>query len=109
MIITNAGRGYSRSNDLAITRWREDRTCDNWGTFCYISDVVSMEFWSTAYQPTLKRSEHFEACFSEGRAEFRCRDHDYGPHTEITVSPEDDFELRRVRSTNRVRSRRARR
>ena len=73
VMITNAGGGYSRWKDLAVTRWREDSTCDNWGTFCYIRDVTSGEFWSTAYQPTLKRSKHFEAIFSEGRAEFRCR------------------------------------
>ena len=107
VMITNAGGGYSRWKDLAVTRWREDRTCDNWGTFCYIRDVASREFWSTAYQPTLKRSKHFEAIFSEGRAEFRGRDHDYDTHTEIAVSPEDDIELRRVRITNRARTRRA--
>ena len=107
VMITHAGGGYSRWKDLAVTRWREDRTCDNWGTFCYIRDVTSGEFWSTAYQPTLKRSKHFEAIFSEGRAEFRRRDHDYDTHTEIAVSPEDDIELRRVRITNRARTRRS--
>ena len=107
VMITNAGGGYSRWKDLAVTRWREDRTCDNWGTFCYLRDVASREFWSTAYQPTLKRSQPFEAIFSEGRAEFRCRNHDYDTHTEIAVSPEDDIELRRVRITNRARTRRA--
>jgi cellobiose phosphorylase len=107
VMITNAGGGYSRWKDLAVTRWREDRTCDNWGTFCYISDAASREFWSIAYQPTLKRSKSFEAIFSEGRAEFRCSNHDYDTHTEIAVSPEDDIELRRVRITNRARTRRA--
>ncbi len=106
VMITSAGGGYSRWKDLAVTRWQEDRTCDNWGTFCYIRDVTSGDFWSTAYQPTLKRSTHFEAIFSEGRAEFRCRDHDYDTHTEIAVSPDDDIELRRVRITNRARTRR---
>jgi cyclic beta-1,2-glucan synthetase len=106
VMITNAGGGYSRWKDLAVTRWREDRTCDNWGTFCYIRDLTSREFWSTAYQPTLKRSKHFEAIFSEGRAEFRGRDHDYDTHAELAVSPEDDIELRRVRITNRSRIRR---
>ncbi len=106
VMVTNAGGGYSRWKDLLVTRWREDSTRDNWGTFCYIRDVASREFWSTAYQPTLKRSKYFEAIFSEGRAEFRGRDHDYDTHTEIAVSPEDDIELRRVRITNRARTRR---
>jgi cellobiose phosphorylase len=107
VMVTHAGGGYSRWKDLAVTRWREDRTCDDWGTFCYIRDAASREFWSAAYQPTLKRPEQFEAIFSEGRAEFRRRDHGYDTHTEIAVSPEDDIELRRLRITNRGRTRRA--
>ncbi|HEY4689795.1 MAG TPA: glucoamylase family protein, partial [Anaerolineae bacterium] len=111
VMITNAGGGYSRWKDIAVTRWREDSTCDNWGTFCYIRDVASGEFWSTAYQPTLKRpanqSNNYEAIFSEAKVEFRCRDYDFDTHTEIAVSPEDDIELRRVRITNRARTRRA--
>jgi cellobiose phosphorylase len=107
VMITNAGGGYSRWKDIAVTRWREDSTCDNWGTFCYLRDVASGEFWSTAYQPTLKGSEKYEAIFSEARAEFRCRDHEFDTHTEIAVSPEDDIELRRITITNRSRMRRA--
>ena len=107
VLITNAGGGYSRWKDIAVTRWREDSTCDNWGTFCYLLDVASGEFWSTAYLPTLKGSEKYEAIFSEARAEFRCRDHDFDTHTDIAVSPEDDIELRRITLTNRSRTRRA--
>jgi len=106
VMVTNAGGGYSRCKDLAVTRWREDTICDNWGTFCYIRDVTSGVFWSNTHQPTLKRAETYEAIFSEGRAEFRRRDLDYDTHTEIAVSPEDDIELRRVHITNRARIRR---
>ncbi len=106
VMVTNAGGGYSRWKDLAVTRWREDPTCDNWGTFCYLSDVADGEFWSTAHQPTLKPSKHFEAIFSEGKAEFQRRDHDYDAHTMIAVSPEDDIELRRLRITNHARTHR---
>ena len=56
VMVTNAGGGSSRWKDLAVTRWREDSTCDNWGTFCYIRDVASGDFWSTAHQPTRKRA-----------------------------------------------------
>ncbi len=105
VMVTHAGGGYSRWRDLAVTRWREDGTRDPWGTFCYLRDVDSGATWSTAHQPTLRRAEHYEAIFSEGRAEFRRRDRGNGfafdTHTEIAVSPEDDIELRRVRITNR--------
>ncbi|RJQ48868.1 MAG: cyclic beta 1-2 glucan synthetase, partial [Desulfobacteraceae bacterium] len=107
VMVTNAGGGYSRWKDMAVTRWREDTTCDNWGTFCYLRDVASGEFWSAAYQPALKRADPYEAIFSEARAEFRCRHSEFDTHTEIAVSPEDDIELRRIRITNRSRTRRA--
>jgi cellobiose phosphorylase len=106
VMVTNAGGGYSRWKDLAVNRWGEDTTCDNWGTFCYIRDVASGEFWSNTHQPTLVRADSYEALFSEARAEFRRRDCDYETHTEIVVSPEDDIELRRLQITNRSRARR---
>ena len=107
VMVTNAGGGSTRWKDLAVTRWREDSTCDDWGTFCYIRDIASGDFWSTAHQPTLRRPTHYEAIFSEARAEFRRRDHDFESHTEIVVSPEDDIELRRLKITNRSRTRRS--
>jgi cyclic beta-1,2-glucan synthetase len=106
VMITSAGGSYSRWNDLAITRWREDSTRDNWGTFCYVRDLEDGSFWSTAFQPTLTPSKNYEVIFSEGRAEFRRRDNNFDMHTEIVVSPEDDIELRRTSITNRSRSRR---
>ena len=100
VMVTNAGGGYSRWKDLAVTRWREDATCDAWGSFCYLRDMSTGEFWSTAHQPTRKSGENYEAIFTEGRAEFRRRDSGIDTHTEIVVSPEDDIELRRLRITN---------
>jgi cellobiose phosphorylase len=104
--ITNAGGGFSQWKDLAVTRWREDSTCDNWGAFCYIRDAENGKYWSATYQPTLRRPEKYEAIFSEGRAEFRRRDYDIETHMEVVVSPEDDIELRRVQLTNRTRAKR---
>ncbi len=52
VMVTNAGGGYTRWNDLAVTRWREDGTRDPWGTFCYLRDVDGGTMWTTAHQPT---------------------------------------------------------
>ena len=106
VMVTDAGGGYTRWKDLAVTRWREDGTVDDMGSFCYLRDVATGATWSTAHQPTKKRAGRFEAIFSEGRAEFRRRDEGIDTHTEIVVSPEDDIELRRVRITNSSRSER---
>ncbi|MEI9917792.1 MAG: glucoamylase family protein [Bacteroidota bacterium] len=104
VMVTNAGGGYSRWKDLAVTRWREDGTTDPWGSFCFIRDVEKSEYWSTSHQPSLKEAESYEAIFSQGRVEFRRRDNDIETHTEIIVSPEDDIEVRRVHITNRSKN-----
>ena len=100
VMATNSGGGYSRWRDLAVTRWREDATSDCWGTFIYLRDRDSGRYWSTAYQPTLRNADHYEAIFVQARAEYRRRDLAIEAHTEITVSPEDDVEIRRVTLTN---------
>jgi cellobiose phosphorylase len=101
VMITNAGSGYSKWKDLAVTRWREDGTCDNWGNFCYIRDLQSETYWSNTHQPSLKKGNKYEAAFSLGRADFHTANNDIESHTEIVVSPEDDIEMRRMRITNR--------
>ena len=100
VVVSNSGGGYSRWRDHEVTRWAEDATRDHWGQFCYIRDVTSGNFWSAAYQPTLRTGASYEAIFSAGRAEFRRRDDDLDTHVEIAVSPEDDLELRRITISN---------
>ena len=103
-LLTSAGGGYSRQRDnIAITRWREDGTRDHWGTFCYLRDVASGAFWSTALQPTCVPVEQYEAIFSDAKAEFRGRKDGYETHLEVAISAEDDIELRRLRLSNRSR------
>jgi hypothetical protein len=106
VMVSNAGGGYSRWKDIAVTRWREDGTRDAWGNFCYIRDVETNIGWSNTFQPTRMEADHYEVIFTEGRAEFRRRDQQIEIHTEIVVSPEDDVELRRIRLTNRSRRKR---
>ena len=106
VMVTAAGGGYSRWREIALTRWHEDPTRDCWGTFVYLRDADSGEFWSYAYQPTLKKADTYEAVFSQARAEFKRRDGDIECNSEVSVSPEDDVELRRLTVTNRGRQRR---
>ncbi len=106
VMVTNAGGGYSRWNGLSVSRWREDSTSDNWGTFIYLRDADTGEFWSAAYQPTLKKPSSYETVFSQGRVEFRRQDYRIESYTEIIVSPEDDIEIRRVHLTNHSKSKR---
>jgi cellobiose phosphorylase len=101
VVISSAGGGYSRWRDLAVTRWREDATRDCWGMFVYLRDLATGDIWSAAHQPTLCAAKGYEAIFTQSRAEFRQRHAGLDIHTEISVSPEDDVELRRITMTNR--------
>ncbi|MBL9208921.1 MAG: hypothetical protein JNL92_00550, partial [Opitutaceae bacterium] len=100
LVITSAGGGYSRWHDLALTRWREDATRDCWGTFIYLRDPATGEFWSASAQPVPRAAKGGEAIFTAARAEFRQRHAGLEVHTGICVSPEDDVELRRITLTN---------
>ena len=99
--ISSAGGGFSRWRDLGVTRWREDATRDCWGSFLYLRDLETGDFWSAAHQPTRCATKGYEAIFTQARAEFRQLHAGLEVHTEISVSPEDDVELRRLTITNR--------
>ena len=100
VMITSAGSGYSRWNDLSITRWREDVTCDMWGSYIFLYDTESKDLWSSGYQPTGIKPDHYEATFAEDRARIVRQDGDIITDLEIIVSPEDNAEIRRVSLRN---------
>jgi cyclic beta-1,2-glucan synthetase len=100
VMITAAGSGYSRWRDIAITRWREDVTCDGWGTYVFLRDVRSGAIWSAGYQPSGAVPDRYNVAFSEGRAEIVRHDDTVTTTLEVAVSSEDDAEVRRVSITN---------
>jgi cyclic beta-1,2-glucan synthetase len=100
VMVTAAGSGYSRWRDFAITRWREDVTCDQTGSYIFLRDAQSGRVWSAGYQPCASESGGYEVRFSEDRAEFQRTDSDITTTLEIVVSPEDDAEVRRLSITN---------
>jgi cyclic beta-1,2-glucan synthetase len=100
VMITTAGSGYSRWRDIAITRWREDATRDDTGSYIFLRDVASGEHWSAGFQPSGEAPESYDVSFAEDRAEFIRRDGAIATRLEVIVSSEDDAEVRRVSLTN---------
>ncbi len=101
VVIDAAGGGFSSfDRTMMLTRWREDPTSSPYGSFVYVHDARKQRTWSSSYQPTKAEPDSYEAIFSPGRAEFKRFDDKIFVHTEITVAPEDDVELRRVTVTN---------
>ena len=100
VMVTAAGSGYSVWGELAVTRWREDVTRDNWGSYIFLRDSSSGEVWSAGYQPICIEPDDYEVMFAEDRARFVRRDGSITTTLEIIVSPEDDVEIRRLTLTN---------
>jgi cyclic beta-1,2-glucan synthetase len=98
--VTNAGAGGSTWRGLPVTRWRRDATRDADGQFIYLRDVRSGAVWSAGYQPTVRPPEEYAVTFSTDRASFRRRDDGISTLLEITVSTEDDVEVRRLTVRN---------
>ena len=100
VMLTAAGSGYSRWRNIAVTRWREDVTRDCWGSYIFLRDAQTGEFWSGGYQPSGTEPDSYEVSFHEDRAEYARRDRSLTTTLDVVVSPEDDAEVRRVSITN---------
>ncbi len=100
VMVTAAGSGYSRWRDIAVTRWREDVTCDSWGSYLFLRDMHTGAVWSAGHQPSGTEADSYEVTYSEDRAEFARRDGSIATGMTIVVSAEHDAEIRRVSLTN---------
>ena len=100
VMLTTAGSGFSRWGELAVTRWREDATCDGWGSYVLLSDFGSGAVWSACLQPCSGAPDRHVATFSEGRVEFVRRDDTITTTLDVAVASDRDAELRRVTITN---------
>jgi cyclic beta-1,2-glucan synthetase len=100
VMLTAAGSGQSRWQDISITRWREDPTLDCWGTYIFLRDEQSGYVWSAGYQPICVEPDDYSVSFYEDRAEFTRHDRSMKTTLDVVVSSEDDAEVRRVSLTN---------
>ncbi len=100
IMISTSGAGYSKCGDVAVTRWKEDATRDNWGSFIFIKDQLQKNIWSATYQPFTQQPESYQITFGEEKVEFQRRDGDISSYTQILVAPEDNVEIRHLTLTN---------
>ncbi len=103
VMLTAAGSGYSLWRDIAVTRWREDTTRDDWGSFIFLRDARNGNVWSAGAPLVGSDATDNEVVFGEDHAEFVHRDGTLTTTMNILVSGEDDGEVRRVSLTNNGR------
>jgi len=101
VMLSNGGGGYSRYEQMAITRWRADGTRDDYGQWCYVRDLTNDQVWSATHQPVGKRADLYRAAFATDRISFDRRDGDVETRLDVTVVSDDMAEVRRVTVVNR--------
>lgn len=100
VLITGSGLGYSKKEEIYLTRWRENLAVGKWGTFIFLQNLSMGETWSAGLEPLRKEPDEYRVIFAPDKAEIFRADGNIGTNTEITVSPEDNVEIRRVTITN---------
>jgi cyclic beta-1,2-glucan synthetase len=101
LLISAAGSGFSRWEDVELTRWRDDPTLNDRGAWIYVEDRLNGQLWSVTRQPTMMTPPNrSEVNFYPHRVEFERQDGDIVLRTIVTVAPVDNVEIRRVTLTN---------
>jgi len=99
-LVSWTGAGGVSWKDLAVTRWRADRTADAEGYFVYLRDLDRGEFWSASYQPTLKATKDLKVRARGNSIEFSRSEHQIRSVMKICLASDCDVELRSCTLTN---------
>lgn len=105
VVVTEAGGGFSRWKDLALTRWVPDTTLDDMGFRIYIRDLQADRWWSV-FRPAASTGEASAIIFHPHMVEMHGRHEGISIRETIAVAPNADLELRHVTLTNEGRRRR---
>ena len=100
LMIDNWGYGYSKCNNIFLTRWKSDLVSRKHGMFFYIKNINTGKVWSSAIGPVIRIPDKYEVKFSEDKTEFTRADDDIETHTEICITPEENCEVRKITFTN---------
>jgi cyclic beta-1,2-glucan synthetase len=98
-VTSNDGTGLLRWNDLAVTRWREDPVASSSGVIVYIHDVDSEKTWSATGFGTAG-AKKVTSVFRLDKTTYEMEYDGISSKLELTVSPDVDAEVRRVRLVN---------
>ena len=99
LLLTSDGDGFSKYQDIMVNRWRSDRYASA-GNYVYIRDLPSKQFWSAAYKPAMKEPDEYQVEFAHYKAEYKRRDGEIETQMAVTLSPNTNYELRRITVIN---------
>ena len=100
VMLTATGSGYSRWNGQSVSRWTADPTEDRSGTFIFLRDTASGQWWSATATPRRAEDEKSKVIFGDDKAEFFKTVGDISTQVECIVATEHDAEGRRLTILN---------
>src|SRR5690606_9341914 len=96
VMVSGTGTGYSRADEIAITRWNADPTEDRTGTFLFLSNPENGDWWSATAEPKRMAGETSRAFFGDDRAVFTKTVGTLRTEVECIVVSEGNGEARRL-------------
>ncbi len=96
VMLTSTGSGSSRWGEQSITRWQADPTEDRLGTYIFLRDVATGDWWSATAEPKSIQGERSQVLFSDDRATFAKYVGTLRSEVEVIVVSEGQGEARRV-------------
>ncbi len=99
-MITDRGGGFSKVNDIQITRWREDPLLGRYGSYILINQNKGERIWSATSEPLGDEGDSYKVQLYNDKVEFQRYDDNITTKTEVVVSSEDNVELRKVTLSN---------
>ena len=99
VMIDGGGSGFSRWQDLAVTRWRENPTCNAFGSYVLLRDRKTGAVWSTGVQPCGGETAS-TVDLAEGHATIGRREGTLATLLAVAVAQDVDAEVRSITITN---------
>ncbi|MER8646523.1 glucoamylase family protein [Mesorhizobium sp. M1252] len=96
VMVSATGSGYSRWGELAVTRWQPDPTEDRLGSYIFLRDAGSGDWWSATAEPKQATGERVQTLFSDDKASFVKTVGSLRSEVECIVISEGNGEGRRV-------------
>ncbi|ANT51417.1 GH36-type glycosyl hydrolase domain-containing protein [Mesorhizobium amorphae] len=96
VMVTATGSGYSRFGELAVTRWQPDPTEDRLGSYVFLRDAGTGDWWSATSEPRRAENERVQTLFSDDKASFIKSVGSLRSEVECIVISEGNGEGRRV-------------
>ncbi|TGP27038.1 MULTISPECIES: glucoamylase family protein [unclassified Mesorhizobium] len=96
VMVSATGSGYSRFGELAVTRWQPDPSEDRLGSYIFLRDTATGDWWSATAEPKRAENERVQTLFADDKASFTKSVGSLRSEVECIVISEGNGEGRRI-------------